>query len=341
MMQRCCWVLLVALVWVPVLSAQTAHRVRRAVVLAGGGARGAFQVGMLQGLVNNRGLDFDIIRGSSVGAFNGAFLAMAPVAPDPARSLANLRQQVGHLTQVWLDIRGRRDIYRKRSLGNLGASIFGHSSIYSLGPLQRLLDAEVSVDAMRRSGRDFQVGTTSLVDGRARHWSPSSPQFLRKVSGSASAPALFPPEVGQGEGGTDVMVDGGLREFAPISSALQARPDEVYVLLNHRIDPVTLSTIERSTVERWRHAKAKDILARSVEILTDQVLVSDVQKAVAQGGARIYVLSPEVNYPGENPSQNFDPDEIRSAIAHGQAVAMKGARQLTPHPQAAQVRADE
>src|SRR5438270_498559 len=95
-----------------------AHAQRhRAVVLAGGGAPCAFQVGMLKGLVCQQGLDFEVIRGTSAGAFNGAFLAMAPVDPNPARSAANLAAEVNHMERVWLDIRGHRDVYRKRFLG--------------------------------------------------------------------------------------------------------------------------------------------------------------------------------------------------------------------------------
>ncbi|MBI3469491.1 MAG: patatin-like phospholipase family protein, partial [Planctomycetes bacterium] len=60
---------------------------KRALVLAGGGARGAYQVGMLQELVVNQGLDFTIIRGVSVGALNAAFLAQAPTKPNSLAAL--------------------------------------------------------------------------------------------------------------------------------------------------------------------------------------------------------------------------------------------------------------
>ena len=50
----------------------------RALILGGGGARGAYQVGMLDVLVNELELDFQIMRGVSIGALNAAFLAQAP-----------------------------------------------------------------------------------------------------------------------------------------------------------------------------------------------------------------------------------------------------------------------
>ena len=83
----------------------------KAVVLSGGGAYGAFQVGMLNALVNDLGIDFDIIRGVSVGALNGAVLAQAAKQPD---SLGNLSLAVSDLARLWKGIKGNRSVYRKK-----------------------------------------------------------------------------------------------------------------------------------------------------------------------------------------------------------------------------------
>lgn len=56
---------------------------RRALVLMGGGARTAYQVGVLRGVASllrmmspaQRGFPFDIVVGTSAGALNGTFLA--------------------------------------------------------------------------------------------------------------------------------------------------------------------------------------------------------------------------------------------------------------------------
>ena len=70
----------------------------RALVLSGGGARGAFQVGMLEELVFQRKLDFQVLRGVSVGALNAAFLAQAPKSPKPLREL---QKRVTQLRGIW------------------------------------------------------------------------------------------------------------------------------------------------------------------------------------------------------------------------------------------------
>ena len=48
--------------------------IKTALVLSGGGAKGAYQVGVIEELLN-RGIGFDLVTGSSIGAFNGALLA--------------------------------------------------------------------------------------------------------------------------------------------------------------------------------------------------------------------------------------------------------------------------
>ena len=46
---------------------------KRAIVLAGGGSRGAYQIGVWKAL-RELGIDYDIVTGSSVGALNGALM---------------------------------------------------------------------------------------------------------------------------------------------------------------------------------------------------------------------------------------------------------------------------
>ena len=46
-----------------------------ALVMSGGGARGAFELGVLDYLIRDKGLDFQVITGVSVGALNAAMFA--------------------------------------------------------------------------------------------------------------------------------------------------------------------------------------------------------------------------------------------------------------------------
>src|ERR671923_797210 len=88
------------------------HMAKRALVMSGGGAKGAFELGAIDYLVNDRKLDFDVIAGVSVGSLNAVLLAQG-------QGFQGLQQQVKRLKDVWFGIRGNDDIYRTRLLGKL------------------------------------------------------------------------------------------------------------------------------------------------------------------------------------------------------------------------------
>src|SRR5205823_7202867 len=67
-----------------------------AVMLTGGGARAAYQVGMLKGLATAfPDLQFQIITGVSAGAINAMFLAAHP---------GSLRERAEELESVWREL---------------------------------------------------------------------------------------------------------------------------------------------------------------------------------------------------------------------------------------------
>jgi NTE family protein len=258
--------------------------VKRALVLSGGGARGAFQVGMLRELVINRGLDFQVIRGVSVGSLNAAYLAQASTQGD---SLANLAQQVERLEAVWRDeIQGNSSVYKKR-WGVAGVAL-GADSLYSLGPLRALIEKSVDVEAIKTSGRDFAVGTVSLISGRYGEWSADAEHFLERLVASSSIPVIFP--LVRLEREQEVLVDGGVRNITPLSSAFRAQPDELYVLLASRMvregNSMPDSAAEAHPYQQWEdnwlgtRVSAIDVLKRTVDLLSDEAYLDDLRTAL-------------------------------------------------------------
>ena len=55
-------------------------------VLSGGGAKGAYQVGVVKALAE-AGVRVDAVAGASIGALNGAIVAAAPSLADAAERL--------------------------------------------------------------------------------------------------------------------------------------------------------------------------------------------------------------------------------------------------------------
>ena len=77
-------------------------------VLAGGGARASFQIGVLQRLVFRHGLTFDTIAGTSAGAILTGVLAQ--YADHEGQ-----RRAVSDLTRLWRDLTGPEQMFRERA----------------------------------------------------------------------------------------------------------------------------------------------------------------------------------------------------------------------------------
>jgi NTE family protein len=131
---------------------QTPDGPRTALVLSGGGARGAYQVGVLRGLLDlgvvpKQGSGFEVLVGSSAGSLNAG--GLAAFADD-------LDEGVARLEDVWGEIEAH-DVFRTdlRSLSEIGAKwvrdlsfggVLRHVSAQSLldtAPLRDLLSRHV------------------------------------------------------------------------------------------------------------------------------------------------------------------------------------------------------
>ena len=114
-----------------------------AVVLSGGGAKGAFQVGALDQLITKRKVKFDIAVGTSTGSIQAAAVA---------------QDDIPRLVRTWEGIKGDEDIYKKRS-GTLLAVITGQPSIYNAQPAPRACSPTTST--RRRSGRAARASASA------------------------------------------------------------------------------------------------------------------------------------------------------------------------------------
>src|SRR5215469_5963369 len=139
----------------------------RALVLSGGGAKGAFEAGAVYHLVVERHCDFHEFSGVSVGALNGTFLAQAAQSDDSERSLENLARQTEALVKFWQSIKSSNDIRRARLLAKLRFGLFGLDSMNDMEPLHKLLQRNISTDSLG-VGRPARVSVLSFSTGQYR-----------------------------------------------------------------------------------------------------------------------------------------------------------------------------
>jgi NTE family protein len=182
-----------------------------AFVFSGGGSLGAVQVGMLLALADH-GVAPDLLAGTSVGALNAAWTAASPGA-DGARALA----------EIWSRLR-RRDIFPASPL-RLAAAVSGRRDhLVSAAGLRNVIEAHLPFRLLEDAPVPLTVIATELMTGIevALERGPAVPAILA----SAAIPGVFPPVVVGGH----TLVDGGVANHTPLSHAVAAGADIVYVL---------------------------------------------------------------------------------------------------------------
>jgi NTE family protein len=181
-----------------------------AIVLSGGGALGAVQVGALKAL-SEYGVQPDFLVGCSVGALNAAFYGCEP---GHDRALA--------LERLWLSL-SSADVFG-RGHAVVGHLLRRHTHIYDPDALHALIRRGMTVDDLSKTAVPVHVVTTNLTSGRAEWWSTGDPVAV--LAASACLPGIFPP-VPFAE---DWHVDGGVTCPVPVMRALELGADRVWLV---------------------------------------------------------------------------------------------------------------
>jgi NTE family protein len=188
------------------------ERPRTALVLAGGGIRGAVQIGMLQVLAEH-GFVPDRIYGSSVGAINGAAFAGDPT-----------REGVERMTETWLSLT-RDSVYPQSRLHGPWLYFQQRDSVYANSGLRKIVEGGITYERLEDAVVPVEVVATSLTDGQ-EHWFTYGP-VPEAVLASAAIPAIFPPVEIDG----DRYIDGGVVDNVPIRRAIESGATRIVVLL--------------------------------------------------------------------------------------------------------------
>jgi NTE family protein len=233
---------------------------KTALILTGGGARAAYQVGVLGAIREllpepNRN-PFPIICGTSAGAINAA--ALACFADDFSKG-------VSYLQEVWRNFHAEQ-VYRADALG-IGASglnwlsalmfgwLFRHSprSLLDNAPLRRLLERSLDFDRIEaaiRSGALYAVSITAsgYQSGHSisffqaaeatETWKRTHRAGARTRIGvdhllaSSAIPFIFPAVRIHRE----YFGDGSMRQLAPVSPAIHLGAERILVIGSGRME---------------------------------------------------------------------------------------------------------
>jgi NTE family protein len=241
-------------------------------VLSGGGARAAYQVGLLRCLARHLpALRFDIVTGVSAGAINAAFLAAHP---------GNLVSAAEELSEIWSRLEvdevfrvdpwslGHRAARAALRLVSGGARVGpGIRGMVDTAPLDRLIERVLPTEGREVAGiarnlaagrlralalttLDYSTGQTiTWIEGcdiedweRPNRRSVSCRITVDHVMASAALPLFFPAvKIGRHWHG-----DGGIRLAAPLSPAVHLGAGRILAISTRY--PRTHAEAERSVI---------------------------------------------------------------------------------------------
>ncbi|WP_395376138.1 patatin-like phospholipase family protein [Marinicella sp. W31] len=223
-----------------------------ALMLPGGGARGAYQVGVIKAILEILATDknpFPVICGTSAGAINATVLAS---------HAADIQHGIKRLEYFWTNVHCA-DIYKTgagtifktimRSIGAItlgGLGVKPPRSLLDNTPLKQLLSEQLRLPQIQQALEQGVLHALSINASsydtaeaisffqalkqeswrRTRRQGIAEPMTVEHVMASTALPFIFPAQ----RIGHQYYGDGGLRMTAPLSPAIHLNADRILVI---------------------------------------------------------------------------------------------------------------
>lgn len=304
----------------------------RALVLSGGGSKGAFQVGVIKGLAvkiyreQNGGIkeqpphDWVLPWDFAYGVSTGALQACA-IAGGRFSDVLNMEKE-------WLKIKSYKDLFTKSFFWPLNLLFKDH--LYGTKPLKRLINRVYSGRGLLTVG----VGVVETRSGTFRVFMNdeglNKDAFKKMIYASTAIPGIFPPE-GDTKGDGPLYVDGGVMENAPLRAAVDIGADKIDVVLTNPVSGTYATGKLDRVYKMWIHA----LWNMQTEIFRNDLAVAlNRNLAVLDGNSAdendiflgIQVYMPSRQWLNEQNTSALDvsPEKIQAAIEKGYQEAFNG-----------------
>ena len=221
-------------------SQQKRKRYKRALVLSGGGARGAYQVGVWKFLLE-MGWKPDLICGTSVGAINAT-------AIGSGMSLAEL-------INIWKTLE-HGTIYRISLLKHILSllTLRNFQPVMDTEPFKRFLQDKFNLDNIRNSDMEIVITAVNILTSQLKFFN-NQVIDVEHIMASSAIPILFPWQYVDGV----PHWDGGVMMNTPILPALERGAQEIIVVL---LSPVGGSRmgLPRSRRQAFEHVFEQQLI---------------------------------------------------------------------------------
>ena len=276
----------------------------RALVLQGGGDKGAYQVGALSEMLRliPDDIHYDVVSGVSAGALNAGGFSQFPPGEEA--------QAVEFLLDIWRNIHS--DNVFTEWPGGIIDGLFYEPSLFDTSPLADFLDKKLSHPMARK----LNIGAVDANTGRYVRFNESLKRdaLLTVVRASAALPALFPYiEI---DGGT--YIDGGVLLGLDVDGAIERCREIVNNDADIIVDILLCSGDILPKIDQ-NEDKTLQMLGRFIHITLYSTALNHLLHALEDNPDIFfrYVIMPSKSLASEPLPLQFDPVEIEDMIQTG------------------------
>lgn len=189
-------------------------------VLAGGGVRGAYHIGVWKAL-REMNIDICAVSGSSIGAINGALFAQGDF--DTAYRLWE-QISLSDIVSLPPELESEIDLFDLRNIVKI-ARLARKDRELDMKPLENLLNRVIDENAVRSSGIEFGLTAYSLTEKRlVTLYKENIPKgkLIPYLMASASLPGFKSREIGR-----EKFIDGGMANNMPVDMIIGKGIDDI------------------------------------------------------------------------------------------------------------------
>ncbi|MCG6141057.1 patatin-like phospholipase family protein [Leptospira mtsangambouensis] len=184
---------------------------KRALVLSGGGARGAYQAGVLRYLEEIHWKP-DIICGTSVGAINACAIGSGMNSSRLSELWLRLNQKNIMRYSIWNMLKG---LFRKK-----------YYPLVETYPLKKFIHENLDFTKLNESKTKVIISAVNILSSELKFFENPNLQ-IEHILASSAIPMIFPWQIIEGE----PYWDGGVMANTPILPALTHEASEIVVVL--------------------------------------------------------------------------------------------------------------
>ncbi len=340
---------------------------KRALVISGGGSKGAFSVGVIKDFGQIYHLNFDILVGTSTGALITPLAAMGMIDKlEELYTTVNNDQIIKKYNFGQRVIDGKVSIFSFEPLKNLISQIYDDTFFKDLTTSGK----ELYITTVCLQTQELVVFTTAKNPAASRYYKVeklvNGDQFRAAVLASASQPVFTPP-VKVNEKVPDAAfkdyqyVDGGVREYAGVAIAVDADATEIITVLHsaRRFIPAAnqftdIFGVLQQTVEMFITDVSENDLAVPNQYNAALKYIQNVKNNMKDLGVsdadinkyftlndhtnryqnrppfKLHVIQPENPLGGGPGGLDFNPTEMKDMLANGRIALQSYVAQLPP-----------